>query len=184
MTDEKTQIIIGRMKKRVAKLQQQRDHFREQCENYRAVLNLHPSLEYRHKTWTEHKAERERVRGLEQRIKEQAALIEKLSATPTPIQWREAVLDELANCCMDAPPDEPPRSILKRVIQWHIAVALDPAVSAEAQALIDKTVAAAVERIQTTAIVDGEAPEKLLAAALCRVADIAKPTWRCAPLGN
>ena len=53
-------------------------------------------------------------------------------------QWKEAVLDELANCCMDATQDEPPRSILKRVIQWNVQVALDPAVSDAAQALIDQ----------------------------------------------
>ncbi len=52
--------------------------------------------------------------------------------------WKDAVLDALANCCMDAPLDEEPRSILKRVIAWEVMVALDPAVSSEAQALIDR----------------------------------------------
>jgi predicted RNase H-like nuclease (RuvC/YqgF family) len=96
--DEKAQIIIGRMKKRVAKLQQQRDHFRQQCDTYRAVLNLHPSLEHRHKTWTEQKAERERVRGLEQRIKEQAALIETLAPAPTPPHTRPLMIGGCPRC--------------------------------------------------------------------------------------
>lgn len=50
--------------------------------------------------------------------------------------WKEAVLDQLANCCMDAPLDESPRSILRRVIRWHEEVALDPNVSEAAQDLI------------------------------------------------
>lgn len=57
--------------------------------------------------------------------------------------WKEAVLDELALACMDARMDEEPRSILKRVIAWNVMVALDPAVSSEAQALIDRGAAQA-----------------------------------------
>ena len=43
--------------------------------------------------------------------------------------WRGAVLDALANTCMDAPMDEPPANILARVIAWHVETALDPKVS-------------------------------------------------------
>lgn len=63
------------------------------------------------------------------------------SAPPAPVAdnpWREAVLDVLARCCMDAPQDEPPASILRRVIEAEVMTALDPAVSAEAQALVDR----------------------------------------------
>lgn len=43
--------------------------------------------------------------------------------------WREAILDHLAVCCMDAPLDEPPYKIIGRIIDWHVAVATDPAVN-------------------------------------------------------
>jgi flagellar biosynthesis chaperone FliJ len=78
----KPDVTVGRLQKRIAKLQQQRDHFRHQCEVYREVMQMHPHLEYSHKRWAEERAERERVRGLEDRIKEQAALIKQLLARP------------------------------------------------------------------------------------------------------
>jgi hypothetical protein len=98
MKDEKAQIIIGRLQKRIAKLQQQRAHYRERCELYAAVMSLHPSLEHRHKTVTEQKAERERVRGLEQRVKEQAMLIETLAPTPTPPAARPLMIGGCPRC--------------------------------------------------------------------------------------
>jgi hypothetical protein len=38
-------------------------------------------------------------------------------------EWRTALLDELGSCAMDAPQDEAPASILKRVIAWHVQAA-------------------------------------------------------------
>jgi len=43
--------------------------------------------------------------------------------------WREAVLDRLAVLCMDAPQDEPPASILRRIVAAEVEIALDPRVS-------------------------------------------------------
>ena len=43
--------------------------------------------------------------------------------------WREAILDRLAVLCMDAPQDEPPASILRRIIAAEVEIALDPSVS-------------------------------------------------------
>jgi hypothetical protein len=43
--------------------------------------------------------------------------------------WKEAVLDHLASCCMDAPLDEPPYKIIGRILDWHVAVATDPLVN-------------------------------------------------------
>ncbi|SDQ43420.1 hypothetical protein [Pseudoxanthomonas sp. CF125] len=43
--------------------------------------------------------------------------------------WRSAVLDHLAIAAMDAPIDEPPYKTIGRVIDWHVAVAVDPAVN-------------------------------------------------------
>lgn len=65
----------------------------------------------------------------------QVALREALTV---PDHWREAVLDRLAVLHMDAPLDEPPESILRRIIECEVMIALDPRVSSEAQALIDK----------------------------------------------
>ena len=56
-------------------------------------------------------------------------------AAPAPQQpserndWKEAVLDHLAEACMDAPQDEPPYKIIGRLLDWHAAVATDPAVN-------------------------------------------------------
>lgn len=61
-----------------------------------------------------------------------------LAAQPAPNPWREAVLDQLAAHCLDAPEDEPPASILKRIIDAAVMIALDPQVSSDAQALIDR----------------------------------------------
>jgi len=43
--------------------------------------------------------------------------------------WKEAVLDHLAICCMDASLDEAPYHIINRILNWHVAVATDPAVN-------------------------------------------------------
>lgn len=56
-----------------------------------------------------------------------AALREALAAPADP--WRAVVLDRLAALCMDAPQDEPPESILRRIIEAEVAIALDPRVS-------------------------------------------------------
>jgi len=51
------------------------------------------------------------------------------SPTASVNPWREAVLDRLAVLCMDAPQDEPPASILHRIIAAEVEIALDPSVS-------------------------------------------------------
>lgn len=71
-------VAMGRLRKRIEKLTKQRDHFKARCEHYAAVLDEHPTLEGRYRAWVEQRAERERVKGLEQRISEQAQLIEML----------------------------------------------------------------------------------------------------------
>jgi hypothetical protein len=55
----------------------------------------------------------------------------------SPEQWCDAVLDQLATTCID-PKSNDPREILRQVIQWHVQVALDPCVSEDAQALVDR----------------------------------------------
>jgi len=50
--------------------------------------------------------------------------------------WRDAVIDEAS--CLFLSEDGTPREVLKRVIAANVQIALDPAVSSEAQALIDR----------------------------------------------
>lgn len=44
--------------------------------------------------------------------------------------WKEAILEQLVVTCIDAPLDESPESILRRIIDMHIAIERDPAVQA------------------------------------------------------
>jgi hypothetical protein len=48
-------------------------------------------------------------------------------------EWKEAVLDKLAEHCIDAPQDEPPASILSRIITMAVQMATDPAINTPAQ---------------------------------------------------
>lgn len=56
-------------------------------------------------------------------------------ARPDP--WREAVEEELVACGNMTASDDPRESV-RRLIDWHCAVQIDPAVSSEAQALIER----------------------------------------------
>lgn len=73
-----SEVTIGRLKKRIAKLQEQRDSYKKQLEHYKIVLDTHPWIERKHRTYTEGIAERQRVRDLETRVKEQEELIKLL----------------------------------------------------------------------------------------------------------
>ena len=46
----------------------------------------------------------------------------QLLGMPSTNPWKDAVLDRLAETCMDAPIDMPPSEILGKVITWHIEV--------------------------------------------------------------
>ena len=76
MTDPN--VTIGRLRRRIEKLKQQRDHFREQADLRQRMIEIAPFIERRWKTYTEMTTEQARVKALEQRVKEQAALIERL----------------------------------------------------------------------------------------------------------
>lgn len=70
-----------------------------------------------------------------------AELVSRALAAPAPTQqptdpWHEAVIDEAATLFVSE--DGTPREVLKRVIAANVQIALDPAVSSEAQALIDR----------------------------------------------
>lgn len=64
-----------------------------------------------------------------------AALAE---AEPNPNPWKQAIDDMLVAVESTADSFETPRKALDALIDWHVSVALDPAVSSDAQALIDR----------------------------------------------
>lgn len=63
-------------------------------------------------------------------------LIKKPDEPPNP--WKEAILDQLARCSMDAPIGTPPAKILADVMAMAETIALDPAVSTKAQRLVEQ----------------------------------------------
>ena len=60
-------------------------------------------------------------------------------AHPPRNEWREAVHDELVTTwTFSAENKDDPRKALQDITNWHVRVALDPAVSSDAQALIER----------------------------------------------
>ena len=76
------EVRIGRLNKKMNKLRDQRNKATKELEHYKEVLDNHPYIQYRHKNYTEMVAERQRVKDLEVRVKEQAELIRLLQKTP------------------------------------------------------------------------------------------------------
>lgn len=58
--------------------------------------------------------------------------------TAKPSDWKQAIDDELVTLESTADSYPTAKDALKALIDWHVSVALDPQVSSEAQALIDK----------------------------------------------
>ncbi len=60
-------------------------------------------------------------------------------AHPPRNEWREAVHDELVTTwTLSAENKDDPRKALQDIINWHVRVSLDPAVSSDAKALIER----------------------------------------------
>ena len=57
---------------------------------------------------------------------------------PAPNPWKDAVLNQIAAHCMDAPLNMPPADILKRVIDMAVTMATDPAISEPAPSTADQ----------------------------------------------
>ena len=86
--------------------------------------------------------------------------------------WRETVHDELVTTwTFSAENKDDPRKALQDIINWHVRVALDPAVSSDAQALIERgkamrdvtpptesTIAAKCQRIEGSGEICGLTP--------------------------
>jgi predicted RNase H-like nuclease (RuvC/YqgF family) len=71
-------IQIGRLKKRIAKLQDQRDHYKQEYLKYKEVFSELPYIECRIRRLRELQMEYYELRELRERVKEQAKLIELL----------------------------------------------------------------------------------------------------------
>lgn len=62
----------------------------------------------------------------------------ELVAAASEEQWKQAVINELVCCHIyNESHDKDPRKAVHDAISWNVEVALDPAVSSQAQALID-----------------------------------------------
>ncbi len=63
----------------------------------------------------------------------------RIGAHPPRDEWRSAVHEELfTSCIYSAKHARDPRAAIRDIIDWNVRIALDPAVSSDAQALIDK----------------------------------------------
>ena len=74
----------GRLLKKIEKLKKQRNHYKAQHDYYAKVISLQPYLEKRYQDYSARVAEQDRVKGLENRIKEQELLIRLLSGDKFP----------------------------------------------------------------------------------------------------
>jgi hypothetical protein len=77
-------VTLGRMRRKHARALKQRDHWKAEYDKLRDVMNDFPRIESSHKRLLSWREEVQRVRALEQRVKEQAALIELLQKGATP----------------------------------------------------------------------------------------------------
>lgn len=69
----------------------------------------------------------------------QVNLNDEREAIALPDPWREAMIDELVVCHIySAKHDDDPKQALHDAITWNVTVALDPAVSSDAAALVEK----------------------------------------------
>lgn len=73
-----SEVVIGRLKKKIAKLQRARDFHRKKHEHYANVISLQPYLEDRFNRYEDRKAEAAKNRANEVRVKEQEYLIRQL----------------------------------------------------------------------------------------------------------
>ena len=80
------EVEIGRLKKKLNKMRDQRDKARADLEHYKKVISMQPHLENRYKSYEARLAEMKRVKDLEKRVEEQAMLIAALKTPPTIIQ--------------------------------------------------------------------------------------------------
>ena len=76
---QKESVTIGRLKKKILKLQKQRDHFREQTDMSNKVISLYPYIKSSYESYKKAEAAQNRLKELENRVREQDLLIRILS---------------------------------------------------------------------------------------------------------
>ena len=76
------EVRIGRMQKKIDRLKAQRDSIKKDLEHYQQVISMQPHLKRRFESYSEMVTERQRVKDLENRVKEQAELIRLLQKKP------------------------------------------------------------------------------------------------------
>ena len=77
MTEES--VTIGRLKKKILKLQKQRDHFKERDTLANRMLSLYPYIKSSYESYKKAEAAQNRLKELEARVREQDLLIRILS---------------------------------------------------------------------------------------------------------
>jgi uncharacterized coiled-coil protein SlyX len=77
MTEES--VTIGRLKKKILKLQKQRDHFKERNALLNSMLTLYPYIKSSYESYKKAETAQNRLKELETRVKEQDLLIRILS---------------------------------------------------------------------------------------------------------
>ena len=77
MTEES--VTIGRLKKKILKLQKQRDHFKERTALLNSMLTLYPYIKSSYESHKKAEAAQNRLKELETRVKEHDLLIRILS---------------------------------------------------------------------------------------------------------
>ena len=77
MTEES--VTIGRLKKKILKLQKQRDHFKERDTLTNRMLSLYPYIKSTYESYKKAEAAQNRLKELETRVREQDLLIRILS---------------------------------------------------------------------------------------------------------
>ena len=73
------QVTIGRLRKRIAKLTMQRNHWKAESDAKQNVLDCFPRIQREYQSYSEQIAASERVKALEARVREQELLIKKLT---------------------------------------------------------------------------------------------------------
>jgi hypothetical protein len=77
MTEES--VTVGRLKKKILKLQKQRDHFKEQNALKNSMISLYPYIKSSYESYKKAEANQNRLKELESRVREQDLLIRILS---------------------------------------------------------------------------------------------------------
>jgi len=77
-TFELANITIGRLRRRILKLQQQREHWKTEYQRIRDIFDTFPMYESSYETRQKHRKLVETHRELTRRVAEQSALIQRL----------------------------------------------------------------------------------------------------------